>query len=90
MTWEELILAHQRRSGLTRAASLELLRDVFADIRAAVMAGGRVVVPGFGVFVLRRRRARRVRNPATGRLMRLPALETLGLHASKHSRWRAR
>lgn len=86
MTWEELILAHQRRSGLTRAASLEQLRDVFADIRAAVMAGGRVVVPGFGVFVLRRRRARRIRNPATKRLMRLPAVVSVGLRASKYAR----
>lgn len=90
MTWEELIRAHQSRSGLTRVASLQLLRDLFADIRGAVMAGGRVVVPGFGAFVLRRRKARRVRNPATGALMRLPAAETLGLHASKHSRRRSR
>ncbi len=59
--------------GTTRAVAVRVIERYIAELPELVWASGRLVVPGLAVFVVRKTKARRVRNPATGKLMRLPS-----------------
>ncbi|KKP67493.1 MAG: DNA-binding protein HU [Candidatus Roizmanbacteria bacterium GW2011_GWC2_35_12] len=45
--------------------------------------GEKVVVTGFGTFMVRRRAARKGRNPQTGAEIQIPATKTPGFTAGK-------
>lgn len=79
--WREV--KRRRRRDLQRldvVAIVELLRDYIAlDTRA----GRRFPWPHFGVFRIKRVKARNIRNPKTREVMRLPAGWTLAFRASK-------
>jgi integration host factor subunit beta len=49
------------------------VRRVFDVVTAALVAGGRVEVDGFGVFELHRRKPTQARNPRTGERIAVPA-----------------
>lgn len=94
MTWSELtegaasvgILPKHPRKGRQRvvpkSVAYKMLRSTFNVIAEKVMHGGRVAIPGFGVFTLRKRKARTIRNPQTNQLMELPATQTIGFRCS--------
>jgi DNA-binding protein HU-beta len=64
----------------------ELLQAFFDDVRARVMAGETVNVPGFGLFRPASRKARRVKNPQSGEYMQLPAIHTMRLQPAKKAK----
>lgn len=66
---------------LTTTALQQVAEHVFKT-------GARVLIRDVGVFVVRTRKARRIRNPQTGALMRLPATKSLGLVPVKATRRR--
>lgn len=51
---------------LTPETAENMLKVVFEEIQAAVSAGDKVVIAGFGTFDARERSARTARNPRTG------------------------
>ena len=67
---------------LTRKAIREVLFVSFALIEGAVKKTGRFEWDSFGVFMLRPRKARIVRNPSTKKLMRLPATLRIGFRSA--------
>lgn len=92
MTWTELIKKHQLDLKLflpeevptpNRKQVREALSRLFAGIAEQAMHGKRVSIPGFGVFTLRQRKSRTVRNPATKELMALPSVRSVGFRCSK-------
>lgn len=67
MTKSELIARLAERNPHLYHRDLErVVNTVFAEISAALAAGDRVELRGFGSFSVRRRKARMGRNPRTG------------------------
>ncbi len=68
---------------LTRKAAKEAVDSTFDSIIESLRAGDKVVISGFGTFVLRGRKARTGRNPKTGQSLQLPQMNTVGFIAAK-------
>lgn len=72
--------------GLSEAGARRLERVISDYVCREVLSGRPVRWARWGTFLARTRKARRIRNPATKQLMRLPAVVSVGLRASKHAR----
>ena len=68
---------------LTKKAAKEAVDATFANIANALKKGDKVVLSGFGTFVVRGRKARPGRNPKTGQTIQLPSMNTVGFIGSK-------
>ena len=68
---------------LTKKAAKEAVDATFANITNALKKGDKVVLSGFGTFVVRGRKARTGRNPQTGQTIQLPSMNTIGFIGSK-------
>lgn len=58
---------------LTRAQASRALDAFLAGIQSSLIRGDRVTISGFGTFGVLHRKARRVRNPRSGRAMEVAA-----------------
>ena len=68
---------------LTKKAAKEAVDATFETIEAALKKGEKVVLSGFGTFIIRGRKARTGRNPKTGQSLQLPQMNTIGFIAAK-------
>jgi DNA-binding protein HU-beta len=79
MTRRELV--ERVREGLSAELSdrqvAEVIERALGEIGAAIQREGRVTLPGFGTFTVRRSAARLGRNPRTGEAIDLPAAATV-------------
>jgi len=66
LTRADLAEAINRRMGLSRSESLDLVEDILAKMCHAMSEGENVKISGFGTFILRDKRERIGRNPKTG------------------------
>src|SRR5690349_16539880 len=71
MTKFELVRGLSEAMGITHKDTEEIITAAFNEIAKAVHQGARFHWPGFGVWTVRTRKARRIRNPSTGEMMRL-------------------
>ena len=83
MTKAELVAQVAKKAGLTARASKDAVNTIFSSITQAVKRGEKVVVTGFGTFLVRKRAARKGRNPQTGAEIQIPATKTPGFTAGK-------
>lgn len=83
MTKNELIEKVAKKSSLTKKAARDSVDSTFILIRDALTRGEKVVVSGFGTFLIRSRAARRGRNPQTGASIQIPQKKTPGFAAGK-------
>ncbi len=83
MTKNELIEKVAKKSYLTKRATSDAINFTFDMIKDALVRGEKVVVTGFGTFLIRSRAARRGRNPQTGEIIQIPAKKTPGFTAGK-------
>ena len=83
MTKADLVAQVSKKTGLTAKASKEVVNAVFGSISDAMKRGEKVVVTGFGTFMVRRRAARKGRNPQTGAVIQIPSTKTPGFTAGK-------
>lgn len=83
MTKKELVEKVAKKSSLTKRASSDAVDSTFMLIRDALVKGEKVVVTGFGTFLIRSRAARRGRNPQTGETIQIPSKKTPGFTAGK-------
>ena len=83
MTKNELIEKVAKKSNLTKRAAQDAVNAVFNLSRDALVRGEKVVITGFGTFLIRSRAARRGRNPQTGAEIQIPATKTPGFTAGK-------
>ena len=68
MTKSELILRLSKRYPHLYQRDIEtLVATIFDDISDTLIEGGRVELRGFGAFSIRRRDARKARNPKNGK-----------------------
>ncbi|MGB9681315.1 MAG: HU family DNA-binding protein [Microgenomates group bacterium] len=83
MTKADLVAQVAKKVGLTTKAAKEAVSAVFNTISDALKRGEKVVVTGFGTFMVRKRAARKGRNPQTGAEIQIPATKTPGFTAGK-------
>ena len=72
MTRADLIEELAKVSNLTKKESETIVNTIFDTITEALAKGDKVELRGFGSFRIRRRRARRGRNPKTGTSINVP------------------
>jgi integration host factor subunit alpha len=70
---ENLIQSLYEHTGLSKQQSKVLIENVFERIRKAMESGDDVLISGFGKFSVKKKAARRGRNPSTSESLKLDA-----------------
>ncbi len=83
MTKNQLIEKVAKNAHLTKRASADAVNSVFNLIRDNLIRGEKTIITGFGTFVVRKRAARRGRNPQTGDAIQIPGKKLPGFTAGK-------
>ena len=83
-----LVRVVSKDSGMAPEDVAAVLEAVVGRVLHEVKAARRCAWPGFGVFRRTTRAARRVRNPATGELMRIPRSHGVGFRVARSERRR--
>ncbi len=83
MTKADLVAQVSKKVGLTSKAAKDAVNAVFGSVTEAMKRGEKVVVTGFGTFMVRKRAARKGRNPQTGAVIQIPSTKTPGFTAGK-------
>ena len=65
-TKKEIIKAISDRIGLTQVETRKVVQGTFDAILDAILSRGRIELRNFGVFEIKKRKARIARNPRTG------------------------
>ena len=73
MTKKEIAKKISGQSGIPVRLALEVVQMVFDGIIETLQEEGRIELRNFGVFEVKRRRARKARNPRTGERVNVPA-----------------
>ena len=76
MNKAELVEAMAKKTGETKKATEEALNALVEEITKALKKGDKVQLVGFGTFEVRKRAARKGRNPQTGEEIKIPASKT--------------
>ena len=83
MTKSDLVDYVAKKANLTAKAAKDAVNSVFNAVTETPKKGDKVVVTGFGTFMVRSRAARKGRNPQTGAPINIPARKTPGFTAGK-------
>jgi nucleoid DNA-binding protein len=86
--YERLLLEVAIAEGITQKLARAIVEQFVARLPEVVWARGRFVVPNLGSFRVRLRKGRRIRNPKTRELMKLPKSRAVAVRVSNH--WRSR
>ena len=73
MTKKDLAKAIAEELGITAVVALQAVQRTFDKITDALVEEGRIELRNFGVFEVKKRRAREARNPLTGEEVKVPA-----------------
>jgi len=68
-----MIEAIAKDTGLSKRAVGEVLDSLFGNVKKALKKGDKVMFVGFGTFSVKKRKARKGRNPRTQQEIRIPA-----------------
>ena len=83
MNKTELIAATAEKAGMTKKDAERALNAAIDAITAALVAGDKVQVSGFGIFEVKAREARVGRNPRTKETIQIPATRLPAFKAAK-------
>lgn len=83
MTKNQLIEKVAKKSSLTKRAAADAVNSTFNLIRDSLGRGEKVIISGFGTFLIRSRSARRGRNPQTGETIQIPPKKLPSFTAGK-------
>lgn len=85
MTKAELIdKLHSKHDGeVTKRLVGELVDEMFTELAATLKKNKRFAYPGFGTWSVRKRSARKGRNPQTGEVINIKASKTVGFRPAK-------
>lgn len=83
MNKSELIDAIAKASGLTKKDSQAALDAFIEVVTNALKKGKKVAITGFGSWEVKERKARKGRNPRTGKTMKIPACNVPKFRAGK-------
>ncbi len=83
MNKTELIASVAEKAGLTKKQADAAVNAVIASIEDSLKAGEKVSLVGFGSFEVKKRAARKGRNPATGKSIKIAASKAPAFKAGK-------
>ena len=83
MTKAELIDAMASKAGTSKAAAKRALDSFSEAVTDALKKGEKVTLVGFGTFSVAERKARKGRNPQTGKAMQIPGGKSPKFKAGK-------
>jgi DNA-binding protein HU-beta len=84
MSKNELIdLIVSKHDGLTKKAGNEILDALFDALQVTIKKEEKFTYPGFGTFVVRKRKARDGIDPRTRVKIKIPASKTVGFKPAK-------
>jgi DNA-binding protein HU-beta len=78
----EKFVINGKHRHLTKAAASDIVESMFDNLAMALRRGRRFNYPGFGTFMIRKRKERRGRDPQTGKETLFPASKTVGFRPS--------
>jgi integration host factor subunit beta len=89
MTKSELVLALAKKYPHLYQRDIEtLVATIFDSISETLVSGGRVELRGFGAFSVRKREARKARNPKNGQEVRIGERHAIYFRTGKELRER--
>ena len=83
MNKAELVEAMAKKTGATKKATEESINAFIDVVAKALKKGDKVQLVGFGSFEVRKRAARKGRNPQTGAEIKIPAAKAPAFKAGK-------
>ncbi len=83
MTKDQLIEAVVAKCGCSKRQIAECLEAILENITKAMQKGDKVVLTGFGAFVVSNRKARKGVNPKTGAKIQIAAMKVPKFRAGK-------
>ena len=72
MTKADIVEQIAARTGLTKTDTALVVEGVLESLKEALITGKTVEIRGFGTFKIKKRAARRARNPRTGEPVTIP------------------
>jgi integration host factor subunit alpha len=88
LTKDHLIGSIGNRLGISKFESFRFLEFVLETVKSSLSNGEDVLISGFGKFIVRRKEARRGRNPATGEDLTLESRRVITFKCSPRMRER--
>jgi len=73
MNKEELVKTYAQKFNITKREASEGIYFILESIKKAVKKGEKVSLGGFGTFSNKKMKAKKVRNPRTGELVKFPS-----------------
>jgi DNA-binding protein HU-beta len=83
MTKAELIASLAKETMISKASAEKAINAFTNCVTKELKKGGKLTLPGFGTFSLAKRRARKGRNPQTGKEIKIPANKVAKFKAGK-------
>lgn len=90
MTKKEIVKQISERIGLTQLKTKEIVQQTFDAIVDTLIEVGRIELRNFGVFEVKRRKARKARNPRTGDKVDVPPKNVVTFKPGKEMEERVR
>lgn len=73
MTKADIVENIAEKTGLTKTDTSLVVEGIIETLKEAMVSGDSVEIRGFGTFKIKKRAARRARNPRTGEPVDIPA-----------------
>ncbi|AJF08141.1 HU family DNA-binding protein [Geoalkalibacter subterraneus] len=86
MTKEDLIKGISEKAGVTKADAGKTIKAIEMIVLEKLQNDEKALLPGIGTFVVKERKARKGRNPATGESIDIPAAKYVGFKPLKNIR----
>ena len=83
MTKAELIAGIAKETRISKASAEKAINAFTNSVTKALKKGDKLTLTGFGTFSLAKRRARKGRNPQTGKEIKIPANKVAKFKAGK-------
>lgn len=83
MTKAELVSKMAKDAKISKTSAEKALNSFTANVTGALKKGGKMTLTGFGTFSVVQRKARKGRNPQTGKDIKIPATKVAKFKAGK-------
>jgi integration host factor subunit beta len=90
VTKKEIVKQISERIELTQLKTKEIVQQTFDAIVETLLEDGRIELRNFGVFEVKRRKARKARNPRTGEKVHVPPKNVVTFKPGKEMEERVR
>jgi DNA-binding protein HU-beta len=83
VTQKTIVTGLAEKSGMTKKDANEFIETFISTVAKHVKKGDKVRLPALGTFMVRARKARMGRNPATGEAIKIKASKKLAFRVAK-------